>query len=339
MKILKYFITVSLLLSTVYVFSQATEATYIDLKGEALYPEGILALPDGGFLIGGFGDGTIQNINTKNESSYFSKPGENGMALTVGMAVDTKNNYLWVANFNFKTASGKPGSNLKMFDLKSGKLIKTIPENYIEGVFFNEIAIDDKGTIYVTNTFGPQIYTANANATTPSVFVENNLLSNPAPNQPFDLNGLSITPDHKYLIASVMDRLDAGDGRLVRINLKTKAVSPIKLNGEKAIKAFAGSDGMFFNNNTLFMVNVYSKAGAIITADFNKDYSEAKLIIRDKFNAVYNRPTASATRNGKLYTVNSQLNHIIDDADGKLNTPPTLPFKVVSVPLNLLLTK
>lgn len=135
-----------------------------------------------------------------------------------------------------------------------------------------------------------------------------------------------------------MDRLDAGDGKLVRINLATKAVTPIALKGSEAVKAFAGSDGMFFYKGQLFMVNVFSKAGAIITALFNKDYSVATLQIRDKFQNVYDRPTASAINNGRLYTVNSQLNHIIDDADGQLNTPPEKPFKVVSVPLKAVLS-
>lgn len=309
-------------------------AAYINLKGESLFPEGILALPGGELLVGGFGDGSIQKIDRSKQVSYFSKPGANGMVIAVGMAYDQKRNQLWVANFNFKTESGKPGSNLKLFELSSGKLLKTIPEKFVEGVFFNEVALDGDGNVYVTNTFGPQIYTANAQSNETSVFVENELLSNPAPDQPFDLNGLAITPNGRYLLASVMDRLDAGDGRLVRINLQTKEVSPVTLTGNEAVKAFAGSDGMFFHKNRLYMVNVYAKAGAIVTASFNSDYSTAQLQLHPQVNQVYDRPTASAVLNGRLYTVNSQLNHIIDDGDGQLNTPPRLPFQVVSVPLS-----
>lgn len=319
-----------------FASAQKTDVEYINLLGNTLFPEGIHALPNGDLLVGGFGDGSIQRINSKKEISYFSKSGENGMSIAVGMATDKKSNRLWVANFNFKTASGKPGSNLKVFDLTSGKLLKTIPENYIEGVFFNEVTIDEQANIYVSNTFGPQIYTARFDNNAATIFVESELLSNPAPDQPFDLNGLTITPDNQYLIASVMDRLDAGDGKLVRIHLSTKEVTAIELKGDAAVKAFAGSDGMFFHHQILYMVNVYSKAGAIVTATFNKDYSIATLVLHPAFNNIYDRPTASAILNGRLYTVNSQLNHIIDDADGKLNTPPTLPFKVVSIPLHKL---
>lgn len=328
------------LLSVNGVYAQSnnqSKTETITLQGNALFPEGIITLPNNDLLVGGFGDGSIQRIDNKNNSTYFSKPGENGMVIAVGFALDKKNNRLWVANFNFKTQSGKPGSNLKVFDYTSGKLLKTIPESFIEGAFFNEVTLDDKGNVYVSNTFGPNLYTANFESTNASIFVTSSLLKNPSPDQPFGLNGLTITPDKKYLIASVMNRTIKGGGTLVRVNLSTKEVTPVKLNDDEATKAFSGSDGMFFYKGQLVMVNVYSASGAIFTARFNSDYSAATLTIRDKFQSVYDRPTASAIRNGKLFTVNSQLNHIIDDKDGKINTPPILPFKVVGVPLAALL--
>lgn len=340
MKKIKQFFALALVAITTVSFAQSpSKAEYINLKGDQLFPEGIHTLPNGDLLVGGFGDGSIQRINSKNELSYFSKSGENGLVIAVGMAVDEKNNRLWVANFNFKTESGKPGSNIKLFDLKSGKLLKTIPENFIEGAFFNEVTLDAKGDVYISDTFGPNIWTTSATATKSTIFATSSLLKNPAADQPFGLNGLTTTPDKKFLIASVMNRTIKGGGTLVKINLATKEVTPIKLKNDEAIKAFSGSDGMFFNNGQLLMVNVYSQSGAIFTAKFNKDYSEAALTIHDKFQSAYDRPTASAIRNGRLYTVNSQLNHIIDDKDGKINTPPVLPFKVVSVPLNELLNK
>ncbi len=328
------------LLSVNGVYSQSnntnkTEA--IALQGNQVFPEGIINLPSNDLLVGGFGDGSIQKIDSKNNVSYFSKPGENGMVIAVGFALDKKNNRLWVANFNFKTASGNPGSQFKVFDYTTGKLLKTIPEKFIEGAFFNEVILDVSGNAYVSNTFGPNLYTTSFESTDATVFVADNLLKNPSPDQPFGLNGLTITPDNKYLIASVMNRTIKGGGTLVKVNIATKEVIPIKLKDDEATKSFSGSDGMFFYNGQLMMVNVYSSAGAIFSAKFNKDYSEAALTIRDKFQSAYDRPTASAIRNGKLYTVNSQLNHIIDDKDGKLNTPPILPFKVVGVPLAKLL--
>lgn len=328
-----------LLLISNTIFAQsfpAKDTETVALQGNAVFPEGILTLPNNDLLVGGFGDGSIQRINAKNEVSYFSKPGENGMVIAVGMHLDEQHHRLWVANFNFSTASGKPGSNFKVFDSQTGKLLKTIPEQFIEGAFFNEVTMDDRGTVYVSNTFGPNIYSTHFDSSNANVFVANDLLKNPSPDQPFGLNGLTITPDHRFLIASVMNRTIKGGGRLVRINLSDKKVTPIALSADEATASFSGSDGMLFYQGKLLMVNVYSSAGAIFTATFNKDYTTARLQIHPQFQALYDRPTASAIRNGKLFTVNSQLNHIIDDKDGKLNTPPVTPFRIVGVSLKKL---
>lgn len=307
--------------------------TTVDLLGNATFPEGILTLSTDDILVGGFGDGSIQRIDGDENVSYFKNPGEDGLVIAVGMAEDVNRGRLWVANFNFDTGDGVPGSQMKVFDVNSGDLLATIPETFIPGVFFNEVAIDNSGNVYVSDTFNPQIWKAGNDLQEVEVFVENDLLSNPAPDQPFDLNGLAITPDNNYLIASVMDRLDAGDGRLVRISLTDSSVSGVQLSGTSAVSAFAGSDGMIFNDNQLIMVNVFSEAGAIITADFSADFGTAALTIRDRFQDSYNRPTASAVRNGRLWTVNSQLDHIIDDNNGALGTDADLPFEVLHVSL------
>lgn len=340
-KIIKILGLLLSILSVNGVYSQSNnqdkDANYIALEGTSVFPEGIITLPNNDILVGGFGDGSIQRIDKNNKVSYFCKSGENGMVIAVGLHLDTKNNRLWVANFNFKTESGNPGSQFKVFDYTTGKLLKTIPEKFIEGAFFNEVTMDAKGKVYVSDTFGPKIWSTTFDSNNADVFATNNLLKNPSPDQPFGLNGLTITPDQKYLIASVMNRTIKGGGTLVRVNLSNKEVTSVKLKADEATNSFSGSDGMFFYKGQLLMVNVYSSAGAIFTANFNKDYSEATLKIRDKFQSAYDRPTASTIRNGKLYTVNSQLNHIIDDKDGKINTPPVLPFKIVSVPLSELL--
>jgi sugar lactone lactonase YvrE len=339
-----FFLLVALFVSSqIPVVKSSTDGDvmYAPILGNATYPEGIHLLPDGSFLIGGFGDGSIQKVTfdkdgTKTSASYYSGIGENGMSSAVGFATDLSRDRLWVANFNFDTGNGIPGSQVKVFTLSTGELTATIPEEYLQGVFFNELAIDKAGNVYITDTLNPQIWKAKVDLSGVDVFVKDDLLSNPAPDQPFDLNGLAITNNEKYLIASVMDRLDAGDGRLVRIEIDTKEVSPVTLLGtEDAVAAFAGSDGMFFyTDDLLFMVNVFSSAGAIFTAKFNKDYSASMLVIRDAYQDYYVRPTASATRKEMLWTVQSQLDHIIDDKNGNLGTPPKLPFQIIGVPLD-----
>jgi len=300
----------------------------VELLGNLTYPEGILERPNGDIFVGGFGDGSIQKIEGGETVSYFSAPGENGMRRAVGFMIDEARGRLWVSNFDFVE-----GSQLKVFDVQTGSVIATIPETFLPGVFFNEVAMDSAGRVYVSDTFNPVIWTASENLDGVEVFVNNTLLQNPV--RPFGLNGLALTPDGEYLIASVMDRLDAGNGTLVRIDVSSRSVDLVTLSSgsSEVVASFAGSDGMFFGEGgLLYMVNVFSPAGAIFTAEFSADYSSASLTVRDAFQAVYDRPTASAMLDGRLWTVNSQLDHIIDDQNGAVNTPPSLPFTVVHVP-------
>lgn len=307
----------------------------VALLGDATFPEGILARDNGDLFVTGFGDGSIQRITNGRTVEYFSAPGDNGMVIGVGMAIDEARGRLWVANFDFDLGEGVPGSRLEVFDLETGVLQASLPDDFVPGAFFNELAIADDGTVYASDTLAPRLWTAPADLSGVSELVSDPLLANPAPDRPFGLNGLAITEDGRYLVASVMDRLDAGGGRLVRVARDGGEVRDITLSGD--VDAFAGSDGMFFHDGLLLMVNVFSSAGAIVTAELDADATRATLVVRDRFSGVYDRPTASAVRNGRLWTVNSQLDHIIDDGNGALNTPPVTPFEVVHVDLAELL--
>ena len=301
---------------------------YVDLPGDDLFPEGIIAAENGDLYVTGFGNGAILRITNGEHVETFKQPGEDGLSSAVGMSIDEVRQRLWVANFFFDTFS----SNLKVFDLASGELLATLTTaEGGAGSFFNEIAVDAEGRIYLSDTATPSIWTADADLHGVELLVSDSLLNNP--DRPFGLNGLSLTPEGNYLIASVMDRISPGGGRLVRIGLDDLSVADVALSGlEKTVATFGGSDGMFFEQGQLLMVNVTSPT-SIITATFSADYTQAKLVARDAFESVYDRPTASAVRDGRLWTVNSQLDHIIDDENGALGTPPDLPFQLVNVSL------
>ena len=312
-----------------------TEPVFLELPGEDLFPEGILATEGGDLFVSGFGNGAIVQVTGGANTRLFKKPGEDGLVQAVGMAVDEARGRLWVANFDGQTGQ----SNLKVFDLASGALLATLaPEPDGQPHFFNELAIDDEGRVYVSDTVVPALWTAGPDLDAVEVFVTDPALANPDPNRPFGLNGLALTPDGQYLVASIMDRITPGGGRLVRVDVATQAVTEIELTGaSETVAGFGGSDGMFFEpGGLLVMVNVTPPGpiAAIVTAAFSEDYTAAELVGRTPFDDVYNRPTASALREGRLWTVNSQLDHLIDDENGALGTPPDLPFRLVHVPLD-----
>ena len=323
---------VALLALTVLMLAagaRAQEVATLALPGEALYPEGIVALENGDLFVTGFGNGSILKVSD-GEVESFKEPGEDGLSSAVGLAADETRNRLWVANFSFDGFT----SDLKVYDLTSGEPLASLADPDDSPHFFNEIAIADDGRVYVSDTAAPVIWTAAPELQGVEVFVQDDLLMNPDPERAFGLNGLALTPGGDYLIASVMDRIDQGGGRLVRVDLETKEVTDVELSGD-AVETFGGSDGMFFYGDSLLMVNVTPPA-SVVSAAFAEDYSSAELTSHNAFEEVYNRPTSSTVLDGRLWTVNSQLDHIIDDENGALNTPPELPFELVGVPLSKL---
>jgi len=303
----------------------------VDLPGEATFPEGILVAENGDLYVTGFGNGSIYRVVDGVEVEEFKASGEDGLSSAVGLQIDEERNRLWVANFAFEGFT----SDIKVYDTETGELIASIAEEDDAPHFFNEVAIDDTGRVYISDTMAPVIWTVDADLSSAEIFVQDDLLANPE--RPFGLNGLALTPDGKYLIASVMDRLTQGGGRLVRIDVETREVSDVELSGEgNVIAQFGGSDGMYFYDGQLFMVNVTPPV-AIITATFSDDYSSAELIARPAYDGVYDRPTSTAIRDGRLWVVNSQLDHIIDDANGAQGTAPRLPYQIVNVDLATLL--
>lgn len=305
----------------------------IALTGDSTYPEGIVVASNGTFYVGGFGDGSIQRIDAANNVSVFRAAGADQRGAAVGMVLDEGRGRLWVARFNFPTTS----SALQAFDPNTGALLMELtPTNFTDPHFFNEVALAADGRIFISDTLGPRIWVADPAANKVEVFVENPVFSNSF-GQQFGLNGLALAPGGEWLIASVMDRIDQGDGILVRIDVATKQVSKVKIRGE-AVLEFGGSDGMFFMpDGELLMVNV-TPPSTLVTAKFDPNYATADLTNRPAFDGFLKRSTSSVLRGGQsLFVVNSQLDHIIDDQNGALGTPPKLPFEIVGAPIDKLL--
>ncbi len=188
------------------------------LPGDALYPEGIFAAENGDLFVTGFGNGSILKITDGENVEVFKEAGADGLSSAVGLHIDEANRRLWVANFTADTGS----SDLKIYDVASGELLASLAAPNDVPHFFNEIALDEQGNAYVSDTLAPIIWRAGADLSTVEIFVQDPLLDNPDPGQPFSLNGLAITPDGGALIASVMDRIDQGDGRLSTSTCSTK---------------------------------------------------------------------------------------------------------------------
>ena len=116
----------------------------------------------------------------------------------------------------------------------------------------------------------------------------------------------------------------------MRVDIDTGEVLDIALSGD--VETFGGSDGMFFEpgGGRLVMVNV-TPPTFLVTASFSPDYTSATLTSQAYADPQLDRPSATALRGDRLWVVNSQLDHVVDDGNGAFGTDPDLPFQLVGV--------
>ncbi|HUI19814.1 MAG TPA: hypothetical protein VLZ74_02045 [Methylocella sp.] len=155
-----------LLISTLFVLgtTAATCATpsVIELPGNRAFPESITSGPDGTLYISSLASGGVFRVEPgQAQAEIWIKPGAYDSRSTFGVFADTGSNTLWVCS-NDASALGVPGpssitgSFLKGFDLATGtgKISAALPG---PRTLCNDMALGPDGSVYVTNTFAPEI--------------------------------------------------------------------------------------------------------------------------------------------------------------------------------------
>jgi len=283
----------------------------IPLSGADTFPEGVATnRQTGEVYVGGLGDGSIQRI-VDGTSSYFVHPGQAGLKNVVGLEVDAARNRLWVCNSDFFTFQNP---ELVVFDTRdASELARFVLDDQIDLHFFNEVTIDPTGNAYATDSFGPAIWTVDADLQALDVFVED--ATRFRIQNGFNLNGIIATPDGRYLIAA----LPKQDGSIVyRLDLATKAIDEITIDG-----LFVGGDGLTFANQT----DLISVAFDVTLLRFDCNFDSAKRISFPSLTQHFDFATTGDIADGNLIVVNSQIDHFF------IGESAPNPFTVAKVPL------
>ena len=143
-------------------FGEGFEAFNINKNFSGLLFESLIYNPNGpSFLMGSLRDGRIINIADSGEITTLvaeSKGGVSGPWSTIDMALDAKNDVLWVASAAIsqfgkvnKESTGKSG--IFKYQLSTGKLLKSykVPESKGPSMIFS-IALTAKGDVYFVDS-------------------------------------------------------------------------------------------------------------------------------------------------------------------------------------------
>lgn len=280
---------------------------------DMVYPEGIAYhAGTGDFFAGSTVDGAVYRGNVRRGGralTLFLPGGSDGRTDVRGMKVDAQGR-LWLA--------GGATGTMWLYDAVSGRLLSEF-SNGVAGSFVNDVAIGPDGAAYFTDSRVPLLYRIAPGAD--GVFrleYWRDLRDTPIQyGEGFNLNGLAVTPDGKYVIT-----VQSNTGKLFRIATDTKEVSEIALAGGDRVTA---GDGLLLDGQTLHVVR--NSLNLIVQLRLTADYASGQQV-GSFTDPSFGFTTTIARAGDRLLVVNSQFNR-----RNNPDQPPSLPFTISSVPL------
>lgn len=283
-------------LLTVFVsaFLQAQQPTAIQAEAETdLIPEGIaIDNRSGTMYITSINRHKIIAVDQQGTSTDFIAAGQDGFLEGLGLKVDEKRNWLWALSV---LREGKQFySRIHAFDLATAKTVQQYGIQDTVPHLFNDLALDDNGNIFLTDTYFSAIYKLEPHRKSLSLFLQSPGLRYP--------NGLVFGKGQLY-IATYRNGL-------VRLDTATKKLE--KLSGIKDTVISHGLDGLVYRDGALYGVyNIGKERGedCVIRYQLTEDgtgvQSETLLA---KGHASMEDPTTAALYQNKLYVLaNSHL--------------------------------
>lgn len=293
--------------------AQAEDA--FTLPGETTFPEGITMASDGTAYVGSVYEGRIfRRQPGATQAEPFIKAGSNGLVSAIGMLLDENKGTLWVCSSDpgvgRLTGHAKPA--LLAFDAATGsdKGRYALPG----GGFCNDIAMDSKGAVYVTDSFAPRILRLKPGADKLEVMFRDDRFQTAQ----FGLNGLTFTDDNTLYVVTYVE------GGLYRLSLNDEGdVSSVrKMTTDRPLVL---ADGLkTLSKDRLLLVE---GNGALTRLSLRADKADID-VVKDGFIA----PTTVAVQGGKAWLVEGQLNKLFVK-DGP--QPAKLPFSIQKVDLPL----
>ena len=283
----------------------------------ALYPEGIEVNPlTGRFLLGSVRRGGVFEISAEGKGRQIIN--DDRLRSVIGIRVDAKRNRLFAVSSDFGASTrSQPADKfshaaLGIYDLESGRPIKFVDLSALRPNnkrFANDVAIDDAGNAYVTDSIAAAIYKV-----TPEGTATTFLTSETFHGKGFNLNGIVVHPDGYLLVAK------KSDGQLFKVPLENpKSFAAVRM--PKALKA---ADGLVLATpNELVVITNQAgktKSDTVFTLKSEDSWTSAEVTGSSRTGDVY--ATTGVIKDRKLFVNYGRLNTLV----GSLKAPGQYPL-------------
>jgi len=297
---------------------------HITFTSPGLYPEGVDhdALHQR-FLVSSLSQGTIGQVSYKGSYTPFIE--DDRLVSTIGLRVDEMRGRVLVAGSD---PGGTPNSSpetagqqalLGIYDLKSGEPLHLVDLGALRpGMphFANDIALDERGNAYVTDSFSPIIYKVNPQGEA-AVFFQNKAFAT-APGE-FGFNGIAYHPDGFLLVAY------SATNEIYRIPVRDPSViGKVELD-----TTLNGPDGLLLSQNGRQLVVVNNaggqEAGRVLSFTTTNTWETGTL--KDSFATGAVFPTTATGYGNEVFVLYAYLNRLFEGAN-----PPQSEFTIRKVP-------
>lgn len=279
-------------------FNETTLPERITFTAPRQYPEGIAYAPSlDKFVISSITQGKVGFVDQNGRYEDFIQR-DTSLISAIGLKVYNGKLYVCNGDQGVSTKS-KASTTLKtaglfVYDLATGNnlarydLAALYPDS---NHFANDVAFDDKGNAYVTDSFAPVIYVVPADTTKPRVFVQSPLFAGATG---FNLNGIVYHSDNFLIVAK------SNDGTLFKVNLN----NPSLIN-QIVGPALPSADGMVLHENDLYVVNSRNRVTRVRSDD---NWSTFKIVETDSNG--YDQATTNVVVDGRIFTLNARIGEV-----------------------------
>ena len=252
-------------------------------------PEGIVIGRGTTFYVGSLADGAIWRGNLRTGEGSVLVPGTPGQ-VTVGLEFDHRGR-IW--------AAGGPTGVGKVFDARTGKLLRTYPLA-AAGAFINDVVVTSHAA-YFTDSIGGRLFAValgrGGRLPDPSevrtIPLGGEFVAAPTPNA----NGIETTPDGKALLV-----VQTATGQLFRVDPSSGVATNVPLTGI-ATNVLRG-DGIVRRGTTLYVVQNTLNQIAVVKLDRHGTSGIISDVLRDSDLDV---PATADVFGRSVYAVNARF--------------------------------
>lgn len=283
----------------------------ITFAEKALYPEGIAwDKSRGKFMVSSLTRGDVGLVNDGGMYSDFIK--DKRLISSTGVVIDAERERIIVCNADTgfsprsSNATRQKLAALGIYKLSDGSPLSYIHlSRWIKGRHFaNDLAVDDEGNIYVTDSFAPIIYKVDLQGN-PWVFLEHERFRGKG----FNLNGIVYHRDGYLLVAKY------NEGIIFKVPLKnpgafSQVVFPDPIHGVDGL-LWAGDGSLVAIAN-----EAKKKTNRIFRMTSRDNWESAAITAEYNTGRVF--ATTGTLRNGEVYFLHAKLHRLFNSRDMKM---------------------